>query len=482
MVGGYWTAFLRYEWNAPAWTVIVSEPEDRILAPIQSFRRTFVLVVLITLVAIFLISNRSIDRRMQPLVELQRGTQRVALGDFTHRVAIRTRDEFERLGGSFNHMAERLGRQFSTLAVINDIGRAILSELKSDRLGETVIRRFREILPARAVGLVLRSPGPFDDWHAVILGPEGQTTRTYRISAADQLLLRQVEEYRIAPGGEATPTFLPLELQGSRTQVLVLPIEHDHDLAGFIALQLQEPVSLASEDITNARRLADQVGVALANSRLLERLEDLSWGTLAALARTIDANSSWTAGHSERVTRLSLALGRELGLPPADLDRLHRGGLLHDIGKVGIPSALLDKPGKLTDEEMAVIRSHPATGADILAPISVFADILPIVRHHHEKLDGTGYPDGLARAGIPYLARVVAVADVYDALVSDRPYRAGWTSERAIALIRSTAGSHHDPAMVEALVALYERGELGRLPPLPATRTEPTPTHQGAAA
>lgn len=318
LLSGYWTVFLGYQWDAASWTVVMSEPRERVLAPIGNFTRTFVLVILIVLVVVFLLSNSQIRRRMQPLVQLQKGTQQISRGDFDVRVEVRTGDEFEHLAGSFNRMASDLGQQFQ------------------------------------------------------------------------------------------------------------------------------------------------------ANARLVERLEILSWGTLAALARTIDANSPWTAGHSERVTQLSLAIGRELEVDSVDLDRLHRGGLLHDIGKVSIPPVLLDKPAKLTEEEMEIIRSHPVTGARILAPISVFSDILSIVRHHHEKFDGTGYPNRLRGDNIPYLARIVAVADVYDALVSDRPYRAGWTAEAALEYIQKTAGSHHDPKVVDAFTRLWIRGDLMNLADLPA--------------
>ena len=232
---------------------------------------------------------------------------------------------------------------------------------------------------------------------------------------------------------------------------------------GLIVLGFSPDSTVLPEAVSQARQLADQVTIALANTRLVERLEQLSWGTLSALARTIDANSPWTSGHSERVTRLSLSIGRELGLPEGDLDAIHRGGLLHDIGKIAVPPAILDKPGKLTAEEMAVIQTHPVVGARILAPIPVFRDILSIVRHHHEKFDGTGYPDRLAGEAIPLLARVVAVADVYDALVSDRPYRPGWKREAAIDLITQNASSHHDPLVVKAFLSLVSQGTLDQV-------------------
>ena len=184
------------------------------------------------------------------------------------------------------------------------------------------------------------------------------------------------------------------------------------------------------------------------NARLISNLNELSWGALAALGRTVDASSPWTAGHSERVTSLSLRMALQLGISKDEQDTLHRGGLLHDIGKIGVAPEILDKPDKLTFDELARIREHPILGAKILAPLSAFAEAIPIVLYHHERWDGTGYPSCLMGNRIPRLARLLAVADVYDALVSNRPYRGGWSHEAAMEEIRAGSGTQFDPQMV----------------------------------
>jgi putative nucleotidyltransferase with HDIG domain len=172
----------------------------------------------------------------------------------------------------------------------------------------------------------------------------------------------------------------------------------------------------------------------------------------------VDTNSSWTAGHSERVTDLARNIGRELRLPPHEINLLHRGGLLHDIGKIGVPPSILDKPGKLTEEEFAVIRSHPSKGVAILRPIPNLQKVLPIVLQHHERYDGKGYPNGLSGESISLHARILALADVVDALLSDRPYRPGWSREKVLAYTRENSGLQFDPTVVEA----YKRMEAGR--------------------
>ena len=181
-----------------------------------------------------------------------------------------------------------------------------------------------------------------------------------------------------------------------------------------------------------------------------KRLDQLNWGALTVLARAIDAKSKWTAGHSEGVTKLALKIGRVLGLTQEELDNLHRAGLLHDIGKIGIPPEVIDKPGNLTDEEYQIMREHPGIGERILEPIEAYAEIIPMVRQHHEWFNGKGYPDGLSGEAITLGGRILALADVFDALVSDRPYRPGILLEHIFEIIKEKEGTTFDPKVVKA--------------------------------
>lgn len=190
----------------------------------------------------------------------------------------------------------------------------------------------------------------------------------------------------------------------------------------------------------------------------VHELRAFAVGSATALARTIDAKSPWTAGHSERVTALAVQIGRQLGLPASEIDVLRQGGLLHDIGKLGTPVHILDKPGPPTPEERAEIERHPETGVRILEPIAAFTPLLPIVLEHHEKFDGTGYPHRKRGVDINPLARVLAVADVYDAMRSDRPYRRGIPRQVVIDCITRDAGSHFDPEVVTAFLAVMAAG------------------------
>ena len=192
----------------------------------------------------------------------------------------------------------------------------------------------------------------------------------------------------------------------------------------------------------------------------VEALEQLDLGTLTALARAIDAKSAWTAGHSERVTNLALKLGHTMGLPPKSLAIMHRGGLLHDIGKIGTPATILDKPGRLEPEEMQTMRDHVKIGVRILEPIPCFREALPIVAQHHEWFDGSGYLVGLAGDNISLHARILAVADCYDAMVSDRPYRKGLPRPQVLEILRQRSGTQFDPAVIEVFIRLTDAGQL----------------------
>ncbi len=185
-----------------------------------------------------------------------------------------------------------------------------------------------------------------------------------------------------------------------------------------------------------------------------EHLADLYLATIKSLALAIDAKDQYTHQHILRVQRYAVATAKHLGLEGVELEAINTGALLHDIGKLGVPEYVLLKPGRLTDEEFAKIKKHPEIGAAILDPVEFPWPVLPVVRSHHEKWDGTGYPDGLAGEDIPRTARILAVADVYDALTSSRSYRNAWTHERACEVIRKDSGTHFDPMIAEAFLEI----------------------------
>ena len=176
--------------------------------------------------------------------------------------------------------------------------------------------------------------------------------------------------------------------------------------------------------------------------------------TVTALAATLDAKDHYTEGHSRHVATLGVALARAVGCAPDEIEAVRIGGLLHDIGKIGVPEALLNKSGGLTDDEWAIVRAHPDIGARILAPLGALQEILPLVRYHHERWDGHGYPLRMQGDAIPLGARILAICDAYDTMVSDRPYRRGIGRADALARLAAAAGTQFDPQLVRLFIAL----------------------------
>lgn len=202
-----------------------------------------------------------------------------------------------------------------------------------------------------------------------------------------------------------------------------------------------------------------------AHDELAEKHEALGRAyaaTRTAFSGMLNARDNETEGHSERVVGYALAVGEELGLSPRELADLEVGALLHDIGKVGVPDAILHKQGPLTSEEWQEMRRHPEIGADLVGEIPFLRSALPVVRHHHERWDGSGYPDGLRGPMIPLAARIFSIADVYDALISDRPYRPALSPSVAVAEIERASGSQFDPAVVAAFLKLVHAGVFAR--------------------
>jgi putative nucleotidyltransferase with HDIG domain len=205
------------------------------------------------------------------------------------------------------------------------------------------------------------------------------------------------------------------------------------------------------------------------NRRLLAAIEQGTVDTLRSLAGAIDAKDPYTRGHSERVAALAVEIGRELRLPATQLKVLEYAGILHDIGKIGVPERVLQKETPLDAEEIAAVRTHPSVGAQIVGPVSFFLEAVPAVRSHHERWDGAGYPDGLAGDQIPVVARIINAADTWDACSSDRPYQRKMTPEEVIGILERLKGLQVDPAVHEALVAVVRRRIAGDeiLPPGP---------------
>jgi len=462
-----WSIFLKANFHAPTWTVVLAQKSSDFYIPLERFRYIFPLVALLAFWIVLLLSLVTMRKNLGPLQHLMDGTRRLAQGDFATPVHIDSRDEFRELGDSFNKMSTQLADQFHVLSTIEEIGRTVLSHHDTAKVVATALPRIQAYHPAPLTALCLMEEDGLS--HAIsYLDPDG-SGKIIRLDPSpltenEMKLFSRPPQVLPVASPEGVPSCLRhLPLQNSRS-LLMFPLHIKNSLAAVLIQGHPRAEIDADRYFTQVKRLADQVAVGLSNARLMSELAAMNLGTMKALARTVDAKSSWTAGHSERVAALSVHIGRKMGLSDHARENLLAAGLLHDIGKIGIGPKIIDKAGKLTAEEYEVIKTHPALGIQILEPIRAYAPLFPIILHHHEQFDGNGYPHGLAGSDIPLGARILAIADFYDALCSDRPYRAGWEETKVIELIRQEKGRHFDPEVTEAflnLIAEKERDETG---------------------
>lgn len=468
----HWEVFLKPEFAASKWVVVLGEPRSQALALLVPFENTFPYVILLAVWLVTLLSLIQIRRNLVPLELLKEATERMSGLNFGTPVSITSKDEFQDLAHSFNDMADRLSRQFQALESINQIDRAILSSLDTEKIVRTVLTRLGRIVSAECVSITLADPKEPMQWKTYVAS-DGDESRPsvfpIRLPESEFAELRKNPEVMLRNNTTGAPIYLEPMVNRGMKAFLVLPLMLQGKVRGIISMGRPSSLALSDEHIFQARQVADQVAVALSNAFLIQELADLHVGTLTALARTIDAKSAWTAGHSERVTAFAIRLAKAMGRPQKELDILYRGGLLHDIGKIGVAPGILDKPGKLTSEEVQMMREHVRIGARILEPIPGFQEIIPIVLQHHEWFDGSGYPDGARGEGINLNARIFALADCYDALTSDRPYRPGLTHKQVMEMIRLETGTHFDPAVVKAFCQMMseESSPAEKAPAMP---------------
>jgi len=252
---------------------------------------------------------------------------------------------------------------------------------------------------------------------------------------------------------------------GMAKTVCIIPLRSGERALGLLIFgdeRSEEREPFSPDKIRLVRSIGDQAASALYRDELFVQLKESYLETVLALANAVEAKDTYTADHSQRLAIMSLAIGREMGMTEHELEGLRYGAILHDIGKIGIPDAVLQKPSRLNPGEWVQIREHPSIGAQILAPVPHLASAAQIVRHHHERYDGKGYPDGLAGEAIPLGARILTVVDSYSAIMDRRVYKEARSHAEAVSELRKHAGTQFDPRVVEVFLAKIN--ELGEIP------------------
>ncbi|MDP2166828.1 MAG: GAF domain-containing protein [Thermodesulfovibrionales bacterium] len=353
-------------------------------------------------------------------------------------------------------MAADLARRMETIRTTYEIDRAILSSLNRKEILEVATKNTQRIIPADKVITVQINDKEAGYAYGTEVIPFGASSlldsvlRTGRVVSVPDLSLHRHTE----------PVIMNLIREGFGS-LIALPLHTKGKRFGCIIMAGKRVAAFDKDDISSGEKLTAQIAIALENAKLYEDIKEIFISILKALVNAVDAKSPWTKGHSERVTGYALMLGREMELKEEELEKLRLASLLHDIGKIGTYDALLDKPEKLTDAEFDLVKMHPGKGAEIIKPISQLANIIPIIRGHHEKMDGSGYPDGLRGDEIPLLARILCVVDSFDSMTADRPYRSSPGREFAVEELKKCSGAQFDPNVVAAFLKAIEAVSTG---------------------
>jgi HD-GYP domain-containing protein (c-di-GMP phosphodiesterase class II) len=355
------------------------------------------------------------------------------------------------------HAMLRAGRHFVNLDSEEDLLQSILN----DAVGVLDAQRGAIVLadspnsPLRIRALATGRPEP----RASIKGASDAGVRaTFSHSLAQRSFTRG-ESILCQSVGEDPELALARSIaEGTMASVLCILLRTPRQRLGVLHLDRspwQKPFTM--DDLHLADALAANVSAGIESAQLLRKQKDLFLNTINVLAQAVELKDAYTGNHTTRVTAYSLVLAQYLDVSPEELNQVKIGTPLHDIGKIGIADAILCKPGKLTPEEFEEMKTHTVKGADILATVPDLHPVIPIVRSHHERWDGQGYPDALAGEAIPRLARIVAVADAFDAMTSDRPYRKGMPSAAAFAELERQSGRQFDPQCAAGFLTVRDQ-------------------------
>ncbi len=342
-------------------------------------------------------------------------------------------------------VSQALTRTRNPERVLREVVGALADLLDIPRVSAWVRDPQGGFLPGASVGY---DPSQVDDLRD--LRAESETAARYLLS---------VEE----------PFFLPAEIVAElpdefkvgwdNTPVIVAPFRWEPEGLGAMVGMAGDPSrTFSPRDYRMARGVADLASLAMGNAARFADLEHAFLQTVEVLANALEAKDEYTSGHAREVAEIAVAIGREFGMPSEELRMLELAGMFHDIGKIGVGTEIINKPGPLTDEEMREMQKHPEIGAQILAPVEFLQPVLPMIRAGHERWDGDGYPDGLAGEDIPLGARIIFVCDAYHAMTSDRSYRMALPEEEALRRIREAAGTQFDPNVVEVFLGAHARG------------------------
>ena len=354
-------------------------------------------------------------------------------------------------------------KQLLTLSVLS---RILNSTLEHRTVRRRAMQAATELMKAEVGSLLLIDEETNRLYFEVALGDKEETVKTFHLEMGEGIAgwVAKHGEPLIVHDAKNDPRFFSEVDKKSNfitRNVVCVPVKVKEKTIGVLeAINKLGGEAFLKEDVTIFQSLADQVAVALDNARLLAEIEGLFFQTAESLADAIEKRDPYTGGHTKRVTTYSLAIGEQLNLEPDEMRLLKLAAILHDIGKIGVEDRILRKTDKLNEEEYDQMKQHTVMGAEIIGHIKQLHGIIPGLKYHHEKLDGKGYPEGLANGYIPLIAKIVAVADTFDAMTSDRPYRKAMLREEAFHELQRCCGTQFDKGLVDAFIKAFGMGKI----------------------
>jgi len=359
---------------------------------------------------------------------------------------------------------KRMGEKCKKLEILTKLSGLLNSSLDFEYVKMRAIAAVTELLDCETSSLLLKDEeGKL--FFEVALGEKGEIVKRFQLKMGEGIAgwVALHGKSLIVPNAHDDARFFKEvdQATGFVTHTIIcVPLRCKGAIIGVIQGINKEEGAFTQDDLELFQALADQIAVALDNAQLYTELNEMARKLVMGLSEVIEKRDSYTGGHPQRVLKVCMAMSTYLSLTPEEKGHLTLAAILHDIGKVGITDHILGKNGVLTVEEMEIIRDHPSAGAEIVGHIKQLQPIIPGIKYHHEHYDGSGYPEGLVGEEIPLIARIIAVADTYDAIIHDRSYQKGMSKSEAVAEIVENVGTQFDPRIVEAFAQALDNGDL----------------------
>ena len=429
---------------------------------VMDFNLTLTFIVLGVIVSYF--SMKAVLQQLVDLTNANRKALEDVLGPEKIRDLSKEQNEIAVLAQSFTAITDKLEENVRSLelakktlhSIMNKVGQGISNMDNIDTFLELILETATSAMSGKVGVLLLRDKDQKDFWVKIIYGTEYDESKLLRIPVSEGTALHTAimsKKPVIIPRESPETAELKKYRQLFKAPMICAPLVNKDKIIGAVIVSGRSSDKFEENEGNLLFNLVTQTAVAIENSRLNRDMEKTYFETISALALAVDAKDKYSRGHLDRVANYCVQIANKMGLDEEEIQTLRDAARLHDLGKIGIPDEVLGKPGPLTNQEMDLMKKHPEIGEGIIKSIRSLGHLCDIIRHHHEKLDGTGYPDGLKDNEITPLVRITTVADIYDALTTNRPYRKKYPKEKAFEILFQMKGQI-DPDIVDILIEI----------------------------